>query len=88
MDPIGLGPTRQAGHDIEFAKQPGNQLFGVGVFGEAVHFGDDLEKGGFCAADGLVAVVLTLGLQAFVMLDELLAVEGGEGRRTWRYGVM
>ena len=74
MDFVRIRPTGQTSHDVELAKELGN-LFGVDLFGEAVGFGNDSEEGGFDVIDGLGAVVLALGLEAFVMFDEFFPIE-------------
>lgn len=83
MDLVRVGPVREAGHDIELAEQLGDDRFGVGIGGEPVDFGDDLQQDRFDARDRLLTEILALLLQALMMFDEFFAVklcERGDGR--------
>lgn len=78
MNLIRIRPARQTRHDIKLFEELCDDLFCVGLFGEPIEVGDDFQEGVLGVFNSLRAEVFTLGLQAFVMFDELFPVELGE----------
>jgi len=70
-----VGPGGETGHDVELAEQAGHHFVGIGLPREMLEVGHYALERLFDSADGLFGEILTLSLQALVMLEELFAVE-------------
>src|SRR5690349_19455275 len=77
---VRVGPSRKAGHDVEFSKKLRNHLVGVFFTGEGVHLRDDPDEGCLDALNGLRRKVLALLLKTTLVLDELFAIKLGHCR--------
>src|SRR5918993_2462013 len=80
VDLQGIGPGREAGHDIELAKQSGHHFVGVGFARKLFEVGHHALQGTLDATNRLLGEVLSLLLEAFVMLQEFFAIELSERR--------
>jgi len=81
---VGFGPARETGHDVELFQQLCDEVLCVGVFGESIEVGDDLEEGVLCVFNGLGAEVFALCLQALVMFKEFFPIKFGQRRNRRR----
>lgn len=79
MDFEGIGPGRQAGHDIELTKQTGQDDAGIVLFGQLLEIGHHALEREFDTANRLLGKIFPLGVQALLMFEELFAVELDEG---------
>jgi len=75
---IRIRPAGQTRDRVELFKELRDDLFCVGLFGEPIEVGDDFQEGVLCVFNGLGAEVFALGLQAFMVLDELFPVKRGQ----------
>ena len=85
MDFQRVGPGRQTSHDVELAKQPGENEIGVSLLGQVLDVGQHALQRPLDAADRLFREVLALRVQALLMLQELFAVEVGERGNRYRF---
>lgn len=81
MDFEGVGPGRQAGHDVELSEEPGHDFTGICLLRELFEVGHDALERLLDPADCLFGKIFTLRVQALLMLKKFFAVEIDQGRR-------
>ena len=75
----GIGPRGEAGCNVELAKEPAHDFIGVGLRAQSIELGHDLQQGVFHVANRVLRIMLTLLIETALTLDELFAVEVGDG---------
>src|SRR4051812_7463298 len=77
---LGVGPGRQAGHDVEFAQEAGNHRIGIVADAEMVELAQHAADGAVGIGDGALGVVLALLRQALAVFEKLLTIEVGQNQ--------
>jgi hypothetical protein len=77
----GIGPPGRAGHQVELAKKPADDLIGVLRGAEMIELFQDFSKCSLDVVHRCLGELLALIFQTLLALDELLPVERGPGRR-------
>jgi hypothetical protein len=78
VQPLGLGPGRQLGDDVELAKELREHFTRVVSLAEEFDLFNQFGDGVFGLQDGDFGVVLALELQTLAMFEKFLAVKIGE----------
>ena len=79
MKGSGIGPGREIGDLIELAQQAAHDVVAVAVIAKLIEPRHRLTDGLLDLRDGARRVVLTLRLEALLMLDELFPIESNSG---------
>lgn len=79
MERARIGPGREVRDLIELAQQTAHDVVAIAVIAELIEPRHGLPDGVFDFRDGARRVVLTLRLEALLMLDEFFPVEINQG---------
>ena len=74
---FGIGPGRQAGHDVECSEELAHDLLRVSLCAEMVELAEDARDRTIRIGNRTLGEILTLSRETFPMLQELLAIKVG-----------
>jgi hypothetical protein len=76
---FGVRPVGEPGHEVELSKQATDDVIAIATAADVIQLRERLGQRRFGLDDRVLRIILTLGLKAPFVLEELLPIEIGSG---------